>query len=59
VRLIAARCEVTYSGRLNALLGNRPLLLMIKEDGAVLVHADAGGYIPLSSVSIGSQPAYL
>ena len=39
VRLIVARCEVTYSGRLNAFLPESTRLLMVKEDGAVLVHA--------------------
>ncbi len=48
VRLIVARCEVTYSGRLNAFLPESTRLLMLKEDGAVLVHADAGGYKPLN-----------
>jgi hypothetical protein len=48
VRLIVARCEVTYSGRLNAFLPESTRLLMLKADGAVLVHADAGGYKPLN-----------
>jgi endonuclease len=48
MRLIVARCEVTYSGRLNAFLPESTRLLMLKDDGAVLVHADAGGYKPLN-----------
>jgi RecB family endonuclease NucS len=48
VRLIVARCEVTYSGRLNAFLPESVRLLMLKADGSVLVHADAGGYRPLN-----------
>jgi RecB family endonuclease NucS len=48
MRLIVARCEVTYSGRLNAFLPESTRLLMLKEDGSVLVHADAGGYKPLN-----------
>jgi RecB family endonuclease NucS len=48
VRLIVARCEVTYTGRLNAYLPESTRLLMLKADGAVLVHADAGGYKPLN-----------
>jgi len=48
VRLIVARCQVTYSGRLNAFLPESTRLLMLKEDGSVLVHADAGGYKPLN-----------
>ena len=48
VRLIVARCEVTYTGRLNAFLPESTRLLMIKADGSVLVHADAGGFKPLN-----------
>jgi endonuclease len=48
VRLIVARCEVTYSGRLHAYLPESTRLLMLKDDGSVLVHADAGGYKPLN-----------
>jgi RecB family endonuclease NucS len=47
VRLIVARCEVSYSGRLNAFLPESTRLLMLKDDGSVLVHADAGRYKPL------------
>jgi RecB family endonuclease NucS len=48
VRLIVARCEVRYSGRLEARLPEALRLLMLKADGSVLVHADAGGYKPLN-----------
>jgi RecB family endonuclease NucS len=48
VRLIVARCDVTYSGRLNAFLPESTRFLMLEEDGSVLVHADAGGYKPLN-----------
>ena len=48
MRLIVARCEVTYSGRLSAFLPESTRLLMLKDDGSVLVHADAGGYKPLN-----------
>jgi len=48
MRLIVARCEVTYTGRLHAYLPDSTRLLMLKEDGSVLVHADAGGYKPLN-----------
>ena len=41
MRLIVARCEVSYSGRLNAFLPESTRLLMLKDDGSVLVHADA------------------
>src|SRR5580658_846258 len=46
LRLIVARCEVTYSGRLSTVLPMAVRLLMIKSDGSVLVHADSGGYKP-------------
>jgi RecB family endonuclease NucS len=48
MRLIVARCEVRYSGRLDALLPESLRLIMVKADGSVLVHADAGGYKPLN-----------
>lgn len=48
MRLIVARCQVRYTGRLNALLPDALRLLMVKADGSVLVHADAGGYKPLN-----------
>jgi RecB family endonuclease NucS len=48
VRLIVARCEVRYSGRLDAVLPESTRLLIFKNDGSVLVHADAGGYKPLN-----------
>jgi endonuclease len=46
MRLIVARCEVTYSGRLSARLPEALRLLMLKSDGSVMVHADTGGYKP-------------
>jgi len=46
VRLVVARCEVVYTGRLDALLPEATRLLVLKEDGSVLVHADSGGYKP-------------
>jgi RecB family endonuclease NucS len=48
MRLIVARCEVRYSGRLDALLPEAVRLIMLKADGSVLIHADAGGYKPLN-----------
>jgi RecB family endonuclease NucS len=48
MRLIVARCEVRYSGRLHALLPQALRLIIVKADGSVLVHADAGGYKPLN-----------
>jgi RecB family endonuclease NucS len=46
VRLIVARCEVRYSGRLSALLPEALRLIMVKADGSVMVQSDAGGYKP-------------
>jgi len=46
VRLIVARCEVRYTGRLDALLPEALRLIVIKSDGSVMVHADHGGYKP-------------
>jgi endonuclease len=48
VRMIVARCEVVYTGRLTAVLPEATRLLLVKADGSVLVHADAGGYKPLN-----------
>jgi endonuclease len=48
MRLIVARCEVVYSGRLSAVLPEAVRLLMLKADGSVLVHDDAGGFKPLN-----------
>jgi RecB family endonuclease NucS len=48
MRLIVARCSVEYSGRLSARLSEALRLVMLKADGSVLVHADAGGYKPLN-----------
>ena len=46
MRLIVARCEVRYSGRLTAVLPEALRLLVFKSDGSVMVHSDAGGYKP-------------
>ena len=48
MRLIVARCSVDYTGRLTAHLPEALRLIMLKADGSVLVHADAGGYKPLN-----------
>ena len=48
VRLLVARCEVLYTGRLTATLPEALRLLVFKADGSVLVHDDAGGYKPLN-----------
>ena len=48
MRLIVARCSVDYTGRLTARLPDALRLVIVKADGSVLVHADAGGYKPLN-----------
>jgi RecB family endonuclease NucS len=46
VRLIVARCEVSYAGRLATVLPMAVRLLVLKADGSVMVHSDSGGYKP-------------
>jgi len=48
MRLLVARCQVRYTGRLNAVLPEAVRLLILKADGSVLVHDDAGGFKPLN-----------
>lgn len=48
MRLLVARCEVVYTGRLSAFLPEATRLVLLKSDGSVLVHADSGGYKPLN-----------
>lgn len=48
MRLVIARCSVTYEGRLTAYLPSAVRLLMVKADGCVAVHADGGAYKPLN-----------
>jgi RecB family endonuclease NucS len=48
MRLLVARCEVLYTGRLTAKLPEAVRLLMFKADGSFLVHDDAGGFRPLN-----------
>ncbi len=43
MRLIVARCRVTYTGRLSTNLPEAVRLLMIKADGTFMIWADAGG----------------
>jgi len=50
MRLVVARCEVVYTGRLTARLPEAVRLLMLKADGSFLVHDDAGGYRPLNCI---------
>lgn len=48
MRLIVARCEIAYSGRLTTVLPMAVRMLMLKSDGSVMVHSDSGGYKPLN-----------
>jgi endonuclease len=51
VRLVIARCQVDYAGRLTAHLPMATRLIMVKNDGSVLVHSDGGSYKPLNWMS--------
>jgi endonuclease len=44
MRLIVARCEVRYSGRLTAFLPESTRLVIVKADGTVMVWSDRDGY---------------
>ncbi len=48
MRLVVARCEVDYTGRLAAHLPLALRLVMVKADGCVAVHSDEGAYKPLN-----------
>jgi RecB family endonuclease NucS len=51
VRLVVARCQIDYAGRLTAHLPMATRLIMVKNDGSVLVHSDGGSYKPLNWMS--------
>jgi endonuclease len=51
VRLVVARCQVDYTGRLTAHLPPATRLLLVKADGSVSVHADDRAYKPLNWMS--------
>jgi RecB family endonuclease NucS len=46
-----ARCQVDYAGRLTAHLPMANRVIMVKNDGSVLVHSDGGSYKPLNWMS--------
>ncbi|HEU4566541.1 MAG TPA: endonuclease NucS [Marmoricola sp.] len=48
MRIVVARCQVDYAGRLTAHLPMATRVLMLKADGSVLVHSDGGSYKPLN-----------
>lgn len=51
MRLVIAECSVDYVGRLRAHLPRATRLLMVKNDGSVLIHSDGGSYKPLNWMS--------
>ena len=51
VRLVIARCQVDYTGRLTAHLPMATRLILIKADGSVSIHADDRAYKPLNWMS--------
>ncbi|HEX7661452.1 MAG TPA: endonuclease NucS [Pseudonocardiaceae bacterium] len=51
MRLVIARCQVDYVGRLTAHLPMARRLLLIKADGSVSVHSDDRAYKPLNWMS--------
>jgi RecB family endonuclease NucS len=48
MRLLVARCSVTYDGKLGARLGPAVRLILCKADGSISIHSDAGAYKPLN-----------
>jgi endonuclease len=51
VRLVIAKCQVDYAGRLTAHLPLATRLILVKNDGSVLIHSDGGSYKPLNWMS--------
>src|SRR5947208_14158798 len=48
MRVLVARCSVSYEGRLGATLASGIRLVLLKADGSVAVHSDAKAYKPLN-----------
>ncbi len=48
MRLLVARCQVDYAGKLTAHLPMAPRLIIVKADGSVSIHADDKAYKPLN-----------
>jgi RecB family endonuclease NucS len=44
MRLIVARCSVSYTGRLSTELPEGLRLIMIRADGTVMIFSDSGGH---------------
>lgn len=51
MRLVVARCQVDYVGRLTAHLPEAMRLILVKADGSVSIHADDRAYKPLNWMS--------
>lgn len=51
MRIVVADCSVDYAGRLSAHLPRATRVLMLKNDGSILVHSDGGSYKPLNWMS--------
>ncbi len=51
MRLVIAQCQVDYAGRLTAHLPLATRVIMVKNDGSVLIHSDGGSYKPLNWMS--------
>ncbi len=51
MRLLIARCQVDYAGRLTAHLPMATRLILVKADGSVSIHADDRAYKPLNWMS--------
>lgn len=48
MRVLVARCSVTYEGRLGARLAPAIRLVLCKADGSIAIHSDAKAYKPLN-----------
>ena len=51
MRLVIARCQVDYAGKLTAHLPMATRLILVKADGSVSIHADDRAYKPLNWMS--------
>ena len=51
MQLVIAKCSVDYAGRLSAHLPLATRVLMLKQDGSLLIHSDGGSYKPLNWMS--------
>jgi RecB family endonuclease NucS len=48
MRVLVARCSVTYEGRLAARLSPAVRLVLCKADGSIAIHSDSKAYKPLN-----------